>query len=74
MRAVHGNYTTNTSGTSRQTLVTRWLGSDATLARRPWKTSPPVRPSDITFGDLVKNSQDFPVYSRVNKRYVDGFQ
>ena len=71
MRAVHGSYDT-TSSASRQTLVTRWLGGDATLARRPWKTSPPVRPSDITFGDLVKNSRDFPVYSVSKRQYISG--
>jgi hypothetical protein len=72
MRVVHGSYGT-TASTSRQTLVTRWLGNDATLAKRPWKTSPPVQPSDITFGDLVKNSQDFPVYSVLKGKYINSF-
>ena len=71
MRTVHGSLQTM-STTTRKTLVTRWLGHDATLARRPWKTSPPVRPNDITFGDFIKNSQEVPVYSIKKKRYIKG--
>ena len=74
MRVIHGSYAKTATSTSRQTLVTRWLGKDATLAKRPWRTSPPVQPNDITFGDLVKNSQDFPVYSVLNGKYINGFQ
>ena len=73
MRVIHGSYAKTATSTSRQTLVTRWLGEDATLATRPWKTSPPVQPNDITFGDLVKNSKDFPVYSVLNGKYINGF-
>ena len=72
MLAVHGSNKA-TSNISRRTLVTRWFGSDATFVRRPWETSPPVEPDDIAIGDLVKNQQEFPVYSMAKKTYISGF-
>ena len=57
MRSVHGS--SSPSNANRQTLATRWLGDDATLARRPWLTSPPVIPDDIKYGDPARNSKEY---------------
>uniref|UniRef100_A0A2L2XYK1 Phytanoyl-CoA dioxygenase n=1 Tax=Parasteatoda tepidariorum TaxID=114398 RepID=A0A2L2XYK1_PARTP len=42
MKCLHGAPGNMSTTHSRRVLSTRWLGDDATLARRPWEISPPI--------------------------------
>lgn len=61
MMTIHGA-PQSTDENGRQVLASRWLGDDAVLAQRPWKTSPPVVPQGSKAGDSIFKFPDmFPV-------------
>jgi len=65
MRTLHGaKQSVDTAG--RQVVATRWLGEDATFAKRPWETSPNYT-GGLKPGDPFYTSETFPIVWRLTK-------
>ncbi len=47
--------------TRRRAVSLRWLGDDATFARRPWQVSPPFEPDGLAAGDPLDGDPRFPL-------------
>ncbi|PRD36134.1 UNVERIFIED_CONTAM: hypothetical protein NCL1_09542 [Trichonephila clavipes] len=62
MKTLHGAPGNASRTCWRRVLSTRWLGDDAIIARRPWKTSPPTV-GGLHFGDRPICSE-FPIVWR----------
>ncbi|GFR12871.1 uncharacterized protein TNCT_452581 [Trichonephila clavata] len=62
MKTLHGAPGNASRTCWRRVLSTRWLGDDAIIARRPWKTSPPTL-GGLQFGDRPICSE-FPIIWR----------
>lgn len=65
MRTLHGaKQSVDTAG--RQVIATRWLGEDATFAKRPWEPSPNYT-GGLKPGDPFYTSETFPIVWRLTK-------
>jgi ectoine hydroxylase-related dioxygenase (phytanoyl-CoA dioxygenase family) len=50
----------NALATRRRAVSLRWLGDDATFARRPWEWSPPFEPGELVEGEPLDDAR-FPL-------------
>ena len=57
---VHGATGNQSNTSARRAFSMRWVGDDATIARRPWTTSPPVT-GGLAVGTPMSCSEDFPL-------------
>jgi len=56
---IHGAKGNHSTSLERRVLSTRWVGEGTTIARRPWKVSPPIL-GGLGYGDLMV-SDTFPL-------------
>ena len=60
MRTLHGAPSTEGLSSRRRAFSTRWIGDDATFAKRAWKTSPPYPEVKLQHGDAMEHDS-FPL-------------